>query len=115
MLKASVFSLALLLAFTAAASAQSRHVDEWSSAKKTTHASSKHAHHRYARGTRAPGGEATGHQGGQQGENACGGDARRLCRAYLGQGDMAVLGCFRTQPTRLSRGCRALLQSYGQI
>ena len=114
MLKASVFSLALLLAFTAAPSARTRHVDEWSSAKHTTHASGKYAHHKYARGRRAPGGE-TGHQGGQQGQDACGGDARRLCRAYLGQGDMAVLGCFRAQPTRLSRGCRALLQSYGQI
>jgi hypothetical protein len=110
MLKASVFSLALLLAFTAAPSA--RTFDDMSAAKKTTHASGKHAHHKYARGRRAAPGE---HAGGQQGEGACGGDARRLCKPYLGQGDMAVLGCFKAQPTRLSRGCRALLQGYGQI
>jgi hypothetical protein len=115
MLKASVFSLALLLAFTAAPSAQARHVDEWSSAKKTTHASGRHAHYRYAHRRYAPGGQAGTQQGGQQGEDACGGDARRLCRPVLGQGNMAVLGCFRTHATRLSRGCRALLVSYGQL
>jgi hypothetical protein len=113
MVKVSLLSLALVLAFTAAPSARPRQVDEWSSAKHTTH--SKSTHHRYSHRRYAPGGQATGHQGGQQGEDACGGDARRLCRAYLGQGDMAVLGCFRGQANRLSRGCRALLQSYGQI
>jgi hypothetical protein len=109
MLKASLLSLALVLAFTAAPSA--RTLDDMSSAKKTTHASSKYGHHKYARGRRAPG----EHSGGQQGQDACGGDARRLCKAYLGQGDMAVLGCFKAQPRRLSGGCRALLQGYGQL
>jgi hypothetical protein len=109
MVKASILSLALLLAFTAAPSA--RTFDDMSAAKKTTHASGKHAHHKYARGRRAAG----AHAGGQQGEDACHGDAVRLCRPYLGQGDMAVLGCFKSQANRLSRGCRALLQGYGQL
>ena len=112
MVKASLLSLALVLAFTAAPSARTRNVDEWSSAAKhTTH---HYAHHRYAHRGYAPGG-AVEHQGGQQGEDVCGGDAKRLCRAYLGQGDMAVLGCFKAQPNRLSRGCQALLRGYGQI
>jgi len=109
MFKAALLSLALVLAFTAAPSA--RTIDNMSSAKKTTHASGKYAHHRYARGRRAPG----EHAGGQQGQDACHGDAIRLCKPYLGQGDMAVLGCFKGRANRLSRGCRALLQGYGQL
>ena len=104
MFKASLLSLALVLAFTAAPSA--RTVDDMSSAKKTTHASGK-----YARGRRAP----AAHAGGQQGEDACHGDAVRLCKPYLGQGDMVVLSCFKSRANRLSRGCRALLQGYGQL
>jgi len=109
MLKASIVTLAMLLATTAVPSAPSaRTLHEFSAAKKTTHG--KHAHHRYTR--RAPGGQQGGYQ---QGQDVCGGDARRLCRPYLGQGNMAVLGCFRANARRLSRGCRGLLQSYGQI
>jgi hypothetical protein len=109
MFKASLLSLALVLAFTAAPSA--RTFDDMSGAKKTTHASAKSGHHKYARGRRAP----AAHAGGQQGEDACHGDAVRLCKPYLGQGDMVVLSCFKSRANRLSRGCRALLQGYGQL
>jgi hypothetical protein len=107
MLRASLLSLVVLLAFTAAPSARARHADEWSSVKRTTH----HAHYRHARRATQPGyGQPR-----QQGEDVCRGDAIRLCKPVLGQGNMAVLGCFRSHAGRLSRGCRALLQSYGQL
>jgi hypothetical protein len=112
MFKATLLSLAVLLAFTAAPSASARHPDEWSSAKRTVH--HRHVRHRAAQpGYGQPG---YGQQaGGQQGHDVCRGDAIRLCRPVLGQGNMAVLNCFRGHAGRLSRGCRALLQSYGQI
>jgi hypothetical protein len=53
--------------------------------------------------------------GQQQGASVCGGDARRLCRSVLNQGDFAVLQCFQARARFLSRGCRALLQSHGQL
>ena len=52
---------------------------------------------------------------GRSGEDVCRGDAIRLCKPVLGQGNMAVLGCFKARANRLSRGCRALLRSYGQL
>ena len=105
MLRAFLLSFAVLLAFSAAPSANVRHVDEWSSAKHTTHHARRHTR-RYAPA------EQSGYQ---QGQDVCRGDAIRLCKPVLGQGNMAVLGCFRSQARRLSRGCRALLQGYGQI
>jgi hypothetical protein len=113
MFKASLLSLAVVLAFTAVPSAAGgRHTDEWSSAKHTTH--HRYVRHRAARsGYGQPG---YGPQSGaQQGQDACRGDAIRLCKPVLGQGNMAVLGCFRSHAGRLSRGCRALLASYGQL
>jgi hypothetical protein len=116
MLKASLLSLAVLLAFTAApSSARVRHADEWSSSKR--------AHHHYARhraaqpGYAQPGYAQPGYAqpGQQQGRDVCRGDAIRLCKPVLGQGNMAVLSCFRGHAGRLSRGCRALLASYGQL
>jgi hypothetical protein len=115
MFKASLLSLAVLLAFTAAPSAHARQADEWSSAKRTTH------HHRAVRHRAAQPGygyaqPGYGQQPGvQQGHDVCRGDAIRLCKPVLAQGNMAVLGCFRSHAGRLSRGCRALLQSYGQL
>jgi hypothetical protein len=105
MLKACLMSLTVLVALTVAAPAHARHVDEWSSARKTT---KYHGHVR----RRAP---AAGYAGQQQGEDVCRGDAVRLCKPVLSQGNMAVLGCFRSRARSLSRGCRALLQSYGQL
>jgi hypothetical protein len=108
MIKASLLSLVLVFAFASAPSAYT--IDEFSGAKKVAKASGKQARYKHARGRHAG-------QGGQarQGEDACGGDARRLCKSVLGQGDMAVLGCFKSQANRLSGGCRALLRGYGQL
>jgi hypothetical protein len=46
-------------------------------------------------------------------QRACKGDARKLCRAYIGD-DMAVLRCFQSQRPRLSVACRQVLRKYGQ-
>src|ERR1043166_4030345 len=119
MFKTSLLSLAVLLAFTAAPSAGVRQADEWSSAKKTTH--HRYVRHRAAQpryGYAQPGYSQSGYgqqAAAKQGQDVCRGDAIRLCKPVLAQGNMAVLGCFRSHAGRLSRGCRALLQSYGQI
>ena len=106
MLKATLLSLALLAPLMVTPPAQARHADEWSSARKTTH------HYRHARRRAVEPGYA-GQQ--QPGSDVCRGDALRMCKPVLGQGNMAVLGCFRNNARRLSRGCRGLLQSYGQL
>jgi len=88
------------------APAHARHdADEWSSARKTTH------HYRHTRHRSAVAGSARQ----QPGSDVCRRDAVRLCKPVLGQGNMAVLGCFRSHARSLSRGCRGLLQSYGQL
>ena len=107
MFKASLVTLAVLLAVGGASSAYARHASEWSSAKRTHH----YTRHRAAQ----PGYAQPGQMGQQQGHDVCRGDAIRLCKPVLGQGNMAVLSCFRSHAGRLSRGCRALLASYGQI
>lgn len=50
----------------------------------------------------------------QQGQDACARDVSRLCRAYMNQGDMAVLACLKQHRNRISRGCDAVLTSHGQ-
>jgi hypothetical protein len=105
MLKASLLSLTVLVAFAAAPQAHARHTDEWSSVRKTA------KHHSSARHRAA----VTGSAGQQSGNDVCRNDAVRLCKPVLTQGNMAVLGCFRSHARALSRGCRALLQSYGQL
>lgn len=50
----------------------------------------------------------------QQGHDACARDASRFCRAYMNQGDMAVLACLKQHRNRISRGCDAVLTSHGQ-
>jgi hypothetical protein len=105
MRKSSLLSLTVLVAVTAAPTSQARHPDEWSSVRKTT------KHHDYARH-----GAAKADSAGQQRRNdVCRHDAVRLCKPVLTQGNMAVLGCFRSHARALGRGCRALLQSYGQL
>ena len=102
MFKGSLVSLAVVLALTVAPAAHARHA--------TTH------HHHYARHRVAqPGYVQPAQTGQQQGHDVCRRDAIRLCKPVLAQGNMAVLGCFRSHAGGLSRGCRALLQSYGQI
>jgi hypothetical protein len=56
-------------------------------------------------------------QGGsrQMGERACGGDARRLCKKVLGQGDNAVLSCLVQNQRRISGACRRVLRENGQL
>jgi hypothetical protein len=49
-----------------------------------------------------------------QGQDACARDVSRLCRAYMNQGDMAVLACLKQHRNRISRGCDAVLTSHGQ-
>lgn len=113
MFKGSLLSLAVLMALTVAPTAHAQHATEWSSVKNS--------HHHYARrraaqpGYAQPGYSQPGQMGQQQGNDVCRGDAIRLCKPVLGQGNMAVLGCFRSHAGRLSRGCRALLASYGQL
>jgi hypothetical protein len=58
----------------------------------------------------APGGS----RGTDEDQRACGPDARRLCRPFLGN-DMAVLSCFQQNQAKLSRACRAVLVKYGQL
>ena len=50
----------------------------------------------------------------QQGHDACARDVTRFCRAYMEQGDMAVLACLKQHRNRISRGCDAVLTSHGQ-
>lgn len=132
MLKAAFVTLALLFGFTAvpvpasagglsgasrandALSAADRAQDDLSSArrakkKSVRKAARRPAATRYRRAAPAPMRQA------QPGEDVCRGDAIRLCRPVLGQGNMAVLGCFKARANRLSRGCRALLVNYGQL
>jgi hypothetical protein len=50
-----------------------------------------------------------------KGNAACSGDARRLCKDVLGQGDMIVLSCFQENASRLSGPCRKFLKEAGQL
>ena len=50
-----------------------------------------------------------------RGERACKGDAARLCKDVLQEGDSAVLACFQKNQSRLSAPCRKFLAEQGQI
>jgi hypothetical protein len=50
-----------------------------------------------------------------EGAKACGGDANRLCKHVLGQGEMIVLKCFQNRRTKLSRNCHTFLTRVGQL
>jgi hypothetical protein len=41
--------------------------------------------------------------------------AKRVCKKFNGQGDMAMLGCFQQNKVRLSRSCSKFLTSIGQL
>jgi hypothetical protein len=112
MLKAALVTLALLFAFTATPATAS--IEDLSGARRAKKASVKQTARRPAARQRvraAPMQRA----GGRPGEDVCRGDAIRLCRPVLGQGDFAVLACFKARQRSLSRGCRALLVNYGQL
>ena len=51
----------------------------------------------------------------KRGDRACGHDAKRVCKRFNGQGDMAMLSCFQANKVRLSRSCRAFLTGIGQL
>jgi hypothetical protein len=50
-----------------------------------------------------------------RGDRACGGDAKRVCKKFNGQGDMVMLSCFQQNKVRLSRSCSKFLTSIGQL
>jgi hypothetical protein len=50
-----------------------------------------------------------------RGDRACGHDAKRVCKKFNGQGDMAMLSCFQANKVRLSRSCRTFLTGIGQL
>jgi hypothetical protein len=59
---------------------------------------------------------ATGASAQQQrpGQDACGRDASRFCRAHLNDGDMVVLSCLQQHRAKLSKGCQATLAANGR-
>jgi hypothetical protein len=50
-----------------------------------------------------------------RGDRACGGDAKRVCKKFNGQGDMVMLSCFQQNKVRLSRSCSKFLTSIGRL
>ena len=50
----------------------------------------------------------------QQGNDACGRDASRFCRAHLNDGDQVVLACLKQNRARLSKACQQVLTRHGQ-
>ena len=50
----------------------------------------------------------------QQGQDVCGRDASRFCRAHLNEGDQVVLACLQQNRARLSKPCQATLAANGR-
>ena len=50
----------------------------------------------------------------QQGHDACARDVSRFCRAYINDGDQAVLACLKQNRARLSKACDKVLTEHGQ-
>ena len=48
------------------------------------------------------------------GQDACGRDASRFCRAQLNDGDQVVLACLQQHRAKLSKACQATLASHGR-
>ena len=48
------------------------------------------------------------------GQDACGRDASRFCRAHLNEGDQVVLACLQQNRARLTKGCQATLAANGR-
>ena len=51
----------------------------------------------------------------KKGDKACGGDSRKMCSKFFGQGDMMVLGCLQENKVKLSNPCRKFLTEIGQL
>ena len=48
------------------------------------------------------------------GQDACGRDASRFCRAHLNDGDQVVLACLQQHRPKLSKACQATLAAHGR-
>jgi cysteine rich repeat protein len=59
-------------------------------------------------------GGASAQQPQKPGQDACGRDASRFCRAHLGEGDMVVLSCLQQHRAKLSKACQATLAANGR-
>jgi hypothetical protein len=58
---------------------------------------------------------AEAQQGSRDEQAACRSDTRRFCRAIdPDSGTFGILNCLKENRPRLSRACRALLESHGQ-
>jgi Cysteine rich repeat len=51
----------------------------------------------------------------QQGQDACGRDSSRLCKAVINDGDQAVLACLKQNRAKLRAVCVKFLQEKGQL
>ncbi len=48
------------------------------------------------------------------GQDACGRDASRFCRAHLNDGDQVVLACLQQNRAKLTKACQATLAANGR-
>ena len=48
------------------------------------------------------------------GQDACGRDASRFCRAHLNEGDQVVLICLQQNRAKLTKACQATLAANGR-
>lgn len=48
------------------------------------------------------------------GQDACGRDASRFCRAHLNDGDQVVLACLQQHRAKLSKACQQTLAAHGR-
>jgi hypothetical protein len=48
------------------------------------------------------------------GQDACGRDAQRFCRANLNDGDQVVLACLQQHRAKLTKACQATLAANGR-
>jgi hypothetical protein len=54
-------------------------------------------------------------QGTPEERAACRGDVRRLCARVAGGDQFEVLSCLQSKSSRLSRACKKVLVSHGQL
>lgn len=54
------------------------------------------------------------HGGTEQEQKACARDVQRHCRAFIAQGDMAILPCLQQNRKLLSLSCQKVLTDHGQ-
>ena len=48
------------------------------------------------------------------GQDTCGRDAQRFCRAHLNDGDQVVLSCLQQNRAKLTKACQQTLAANGQ-